>query len=145
MIMLADNLYIGGATDTIEVDQRRIGAILNVAQDLRSGIGWPDFEYMQVGLIDGPGNSVCAYSAAVLALNTLTSKYGTLVFCHEGGRSTAVSIMYMEFLFNRGWDRWVEMLSERAGIDLPVPHKAHRAAFDKMNWKSLRKVVGVEP
>lgn len=145
MIMLTDNLYIGGATDTIEIDQRRIGALLNVAQDLRSEVGWPTFEYMQVGLIDGPGNPDSTYIAAVLALVTLLKRHSVLVCCHEGGRSLAVCIMYMECYFTRGWNAWVELMSERAGIDLPVPNKVHKAAFDKMDWKILRKLAGEKP
>lgn len=144
MIMLTENVYIGAISDAFTADPKQIGAILSVALDLKSKVGWPEFEYMQVGLIDGPGNPIHTYIAAALALATLAKKHKTLVFCHEGGRSLAVSIMYMEFFFKRGWDGWLELLDERTGMELPVPHEAHRAAFDKIDWEALRKLAGVK-
>lgn len=144
--MITDEVYIGGATELDRVDPHKIGAILNVAQDLRCMPvhGWPYFEYMQIGLVDGPGNQVCTYISAVLALRTLTSRNKTLVCCHEGGRSLAVSIMYMELSFKKGWNAWVEVFEEHAGINLPIPNEIHRKAFDKIDWEALRSIIGAK-
>lgn len=144
MIKVADNIWIGNAIDCEAVSLHEISAILNVAQDLQGKRGWPDVEYMQVGLIDGPGNPDSVYPAAVLALTALLKRHTVLVCCHEGSRSLAVVIMYMESLFKRGWGTWVEVLTERVNTDLPVPHKVHKAAFDRINWEALRKLAGVK-
>lgn len=143
MIRLTENgLWIGNSLDSRNIlGVKKLGAILNVAQDLTEAIGWPVVEYMQVGLIDGPGNPLSAYYAAVLALDSLLKRHKTLICCHSGSRSMAVSIMYMEVSFKRGWDDWVEILNEKAGIELPVSHDAHKLAFERMNWRLLAKAV----
>jgi len=93
---------------------------------------------MQVGLIDGPGNPIAAYHAAVLALATLIKRGRALVYCHTGGRSLAVAVMYLNCSAHwRKWEDWMQLLNERIEVDLPVPHDAHRAAFDKINWDNL--------
>ena len=96
MIHLGNDLWIGNAEEKIaEIHAAGIRSLLNVAQDLRGVCGWPDIEYMQVGLIDGPGNPPSAYYAAVGALSALLHRGSVMVFCHGGGRSTAVSVMYV--------------------------------------------------
>lgn len=143
MIRLTDNgLWIGNSADGKNLGVLRVSAILNVAQDLRGTVGWPDVEYMQVGLIDGPGNPLCTYSAAVLALASLLGRRRTLVCCHSGGRSLAVCVMYLETLSRIGWDNRITLLQERVNIELPKPHLAHKAAFEAMNWRVLSKLAG---
>lgn len=137
MISLTDNLWIGNSEDN--AGALDVGGMLNVAQDLRSSnCGWPDIEYMQIGLIDGPGNPISAYHSAVLALITLLSRYNkVLIYCHTGGRSLAVSLIYFNLVFGRGWDAWLLQLQNKIGISLPIPHEAHRQAYNKMNWRLL--------
>lgn len=148
MIKIADTLWIGESADgrAQELVPRRIGACLNVAQDLWGMCGWMHgIEYMQVGLIDGPGNTLDAYYAAVLALSSLLKRRKTLVYCHTGGRSLAVVIMYLGARAGHGWpgdwsatwEGWLELLSRQAGVKLPVVNDVHRQAFDEMNWRLL--------
>lgn len=147
MIKLDDGLWIGAAVgpEYGNLKALGIGAILNSAQDLQSIIGWENgVEYMQVGLIDGPGNPTGLYYAAVLALDTLLKRHkNVLVCCHEGGRSLATAVMYLQATtFTHGWDGWISILRERVDVDLPTPHPAHREAFDKMNWRLLKSALG---
>ena len=142
MIHVAENIWIGDSVVSWrELRSAGIGAVLNVAQDLRGTLGWPNVEYMQVGLVDGPGNPPSAYCAAVLALAALSSRRRTLVCCHTGSRSLAVVLMYLNVSAGRGWDGLVDLLRERVDEDLPVPHEAHIEAFDEMDWKSLANIL----
>lgn len=141
MIRLSDRLWVGDSSVTArEVRTHKIKALLNVAQDLRGEMGWPDTEYMQVGLIDGPGNPIQVYCAAALSLWTLAKRHRTLVFCHTGGRSLAVAVMYMNVAAGHSWDGIMSLLAESVDTELPVPHEAHMAAFDKMDWQLLRRL-----
>lgn len=134
------NLEVWNGVDLGE--EMKISAVLNVAHDLRVLIGWPDVEYMHVGLVDGPGNAPAAYCAAVLALATLVArKHRVLVCCHTGGRSVAAAMMYLNVGVGRGWDDLLELLRERVDVRLPVPHAAHRAAFSRMNWRVLANMI----
>lgn len=141
MIRLSDRLWIGNSGVTPrEVRAQRITSLLNVAQDLRGEMGWPDIEYTQVGLIDGPGNPLSAYYAAALSLWTILKKRRTLVFCHTGSRSLAVAIMCMNITAGHSWDGIMSLLSESVDVELPTPHEEHRTAFEKMDWDILREL-----
>lgn len=146
MIKLNDGLWVGIAVGPGYGNLKALGisAILNAAQDLQSVIGWDNgIEYMQVGLIDGPGNPTSSYYAAVLALATLLKRHkNVLVCCHEGGRSLAVALMYLQTTYPHGWDRWVAKLCEQSDINLPKPHNAHKEAFEKINWLLLKNAIG---
>jgi hypothetical protein len=145
MIRLTDNLWIGDSADEERADlaAAKIGVVLNVAQDLHGTRGWLyGIEYAQVGLIDGPGNPLAAYHAAVLALAVLLKRGRVLLCCHTGGRALAVAIMYLHLTSGRGWDSWLASLRERVDSDLPELHEAHRAAFDRMNWQLLTSAMG---
>ena len=146
MIPLTDRLYIGDSGDEERADlaSLRIGAVLNVAQDLQGTRGWKcGVEYMQVGLIDGPGNPPAAYYSAVLALTALLNRSRVLVCCHTGGRALAVAIMYLNAnAQSQDWERWLEILRERVDVGLPVPHDAHRREFNRMNWRLLARFIG---
>jgi len=134
VIRLTETIWIGDSSDS----SLRFDAVLNVAQDLRGACGWPDVEYMQVGLIDGPGNPPSAYCAAVLALEALLSRHTrVLVCCHTRARSLAVVMMYLNIGSEYGWDGLLELLRERVDVDLPVPHEAHRKMFDQIDWQLL--------
>lgn len=143
MIKLTDNLWVGNSSSTTVANTPllNIGAVLNVACDLRGEYGWPDIEYAQVGLIDGPGNPPCAYAAAALTLAMLLDRHNVLVYCHTGSRAVAVALMYLNMVSNHGWDEWYTLLCERAGIDLPIPHPAHKTVFDGIDWKTVGEGV----
>lgn len=145
MIRLNDHIWIGGSGDEkqSELHPSGISAILNVAQDLEATRGWSnEIEYMQVGLLDGPGNPAVSYCAAILALHTLLQRHrGILVCCHEGGRSLAIVLMYMHATSGRDWDDCLALLAERVNVDLPVPNDIHRDALDKLPWKLLKGML----
>ena len=142
MIQLTSKLWVGSSKDELMVGATRVRCSLNVAQDLKSNWGWPDgMDHMQVGLIDGPGNLLAAYGAAVLALAGLQDRGGTLVFCHTGGRAMAVALMYLNLQAGRTWDDWLGILKERLDAGLPSVHAAHVEAFGRINWKALGKLV----
>ena len=142
MIRLTEQLWIGDSADGRNLEALGITAILNVAHDLRSFAGWPEVEYAQVGLIDGPGNLPAAYHATILTLISLLGRHKqVLVCCHTGSRSMAVALMYLNLTFARGWDSWLDVLNEYVDLNLPEPHAAHRIAFDAIQWESLRGIV----
>lgn len=146
MIQVAEKIWIGNsATRWRDYRNLRIKGVLNVAQDLRGIVGWPDVEYMQVGLIDGPGNLISTYCAAVLSLAALVRHHRTLVFCHTGSRSMAVAAMYLNESAGRNWDDLMMLLGERVDEELPKPHPAHHEAFDRMNWSLLRTLMAKQP
>jgi len=147
MIRLTDTLWIGDSTDeqTANLGIAGIGAILNVAQDLQATRGWKNgVEYMQVGLIDGPGNPLTAYYAAVLALTSILNNGSVLVCCHTGGRALAVAMMYLNATVDRSWNDWLRLLSERTDVELESPNDAHKEAFECVNWRWLVRMVGQE-
>ena len=143
---MTDDLWIGDSGDESHADLGfwKVRAILNVAQDMPPTRGWPDVEYSHVGLIDGPGNSLAAYHAAVLVLEALLKRGRTLVCCHTGGRALAVALMHLHLTGGRGWDERLALLRERADRDLLDPHEAHKTAFNKMNWRLLASATGIE-
>jgi protein-tyrosine phosphatase len=137
-----ENLWVGNSQDeeTAEVDM-----ILNVARDLRPTRGYPKVEYCHVGLVDGPGNPMTAYCAAILALATLkqvcASNWRILVCCHEGkSRSLAVAVMYLALMGGRSWDEQMTILRERIE-DVPTPHEAHKDMFNLMDRLAMLDVL----
>lgn len=136
MIRIAENLWVG---NSIDGELAEVRAVLNVARDLRIKRGWPSIEYAQVGLVDGPGNSLSSYVAAVLTLVAMmkTGK-DVLVHCHEGkSRSVAVALMYLCLVGGQDWDTRLAGIREHVDVDVPDPHPAHREAFDKIQWGIL--------
>ena len=144
MIRLTDDIWIGDSADeqVADVESSSILAILNVAQDMHSTRGWRDgVESAHAGLIDGPGNTLSAYYAAVLMLHSLVERRRVLVCCHSGGRALAVTAMYMNLTADRDWDELISVLRERVDPELPEVNPAHRGAFDEMNWGLLRGMI----
>lgn len=143
--VISPNLWVGNSHDEqcAELADLGIGAVLNVARDMQLSRQWgaKSMECMQVGLVDGPGNPLTAYCAAVLALASLVDRHGTLVCCHTGSRSLAVAVMYARFVGDCEWDAYLEFLRERVDADVPAPHPAHRKAFDTIDWKILRVIM----
>ena len=157
MIEITERIWIGVAKDEREVDLAKLGiaAILNVAQDMQGTRGWAwRFEAAHVGLIDGPGNPLFAYSAAILTLHLLLDRHEkVLVFCHNGGRSLAVALMYL--IIRKGktsshptffnywvtWDAMLEEISILANGPLPRINAAHKEAFEKLSLSLLEGLI----
>ncbi len=150
MTEVAKNLWIGHSDDEKWVVRHRppINGVLVVAHDMVPTNDWRDkIEYMHVGIIDGPGNPLSAYHAAVLALMTLVKRRDDnriLVCAHDGGRALAVVIMYLYLLGEcPSWDECLARLrANSAGI--PKIHDAHRRAFFLMDWGMLTRVLNGE-
>lgn len=142
MIRVLDKLMVGSSTDERGVV---VDVIVNVAKDLKPTRGWPEAAYYHIGLVDGPGNDISLYLSAVFALNSvLNSGRSILVSCHEGkSRSMSVAIMYIHLVSGRGWNDIVDTICERNECAIPEPHKAHREAFDSIDWDLARKLVGL--
>ena len=145
-------IWLGDSSDAEHADLRAagIGAILNVAHDLQGRRGWHDgIEYAQCGLVDGPGNTMASYHAAILKLAALvTGGRKTLCHCHEGkSQSVAVVVCVLHLLEGRrGWDHWRKVVVEKvaaSGREIPddKPHPEHRAAFNRLNWRLLASVM----
>ncbi len=131
-----------------------VSGVLNVAHDLvlPERIQY-QVECMQVGLVDGPGNLLSSYCAAVLALSALLDRHDKVIVCCHKGESRSVSVVLMHLSvtngrgfawpgdWEAGWDGWMTYLRLRSGTDLPEPHKAHKEAFEKMDWHSLTKLL----
>lgn len=122
-------IWIG---DSVAEAKIHINAILNVAHDLKPTRGWSAVEYMHVGLIDGPGNEVTAYCAAVLALHAMLKKHNVLICCHSGGRALAVALMYLCATTERSWENWLIAIQERIDTGLPEVNPVHRDKFSKV-------------
>jgi len=145
VIQITENIWIGDSHDEEHADLSASGicAVLNVAQDMQPTRGWDSgVDYMQVGLVDGPGNPQSAYYSAILALSALVERRRrVLVACHTGERSMAVAVMYLNTISGRPWDDWFRLLEERID-ELPVPNRyAHREAFERINWPLLVKII----
>lgn len=150
MIKVYDNIWIGNSNDERRISRLSptINCVLVAANDLIPFNNYKkDIEYMQVGLIDGPGNPLAAYHAAVLALLVLTKRHlgeaRVLVCDHDGGRSLAITVMYL-YLFGLApsWDECIERLGR--GQKLPDVNPAHRNAFFEMDWGMMTRVLDKE-
>ena len=149
MTKITEMIWLGNSHDAEHADLNAngIGAILNVAHDLEGKRGWRDgVEYAQCGLVDGPGNTMASYHAAVLKLAALVrGGRRTLVHCHKGqSRSPAVVIMYLNLEQKLGWDHWRNVIAElRSEVNEgeEFPHEEHKRAFNKLNWRLLSSVL----
>lgn len=138
MIRINDRIWIGNSADECGADLEllNIGVILNVARDLRNSRGFVcGTEYVQVGLVDGPGNPDEAYCAAVLALSAILRYHDkVLVCCHSMSRSLAVVVMYLSGVSDIPWDYTLTIIGERVDEELPEIHNAHKDAFVRIKW-----------
>lgn len=153
MICLNEKILVGVSDDGYLKDDPDVDAVLNVAHDLAGKVSWPCVEYAQVGLIDGPGNEVVTYCAALLALISLSRHYSrVLVYDHSGSRALAVVIMYaaltegkvaerVDFMRRRSWDEILLDLSSRAGKRLVEPNPEHRKAFYDLPFGILEALL----
>lgn len=154
MIAIDDKVWVGDSDDGHLADNDEISAVLNTAQDLSGRLCWPQVEYSQVGLVDGPGNEVVNYCSAILALVSLTRRHDAiLVYDHNGSRALAVGVMYLsltegkvmervDFLRRRCWDELIHSLEEAYKAPLPVKaHIAHIKAFNKIPFSVLEALL----
>lgn len=158
MILLSDKLSLGNSSDEENAHKiTGVTAILNVAVDMPRVQDSEDIEYAHVGLIDGPGNVIAAYSAAVLTLSMLLKRHENshvLVCCHDGySRSLAVVLIYMILKAGRisshptfpnywvSWDKAIEQVRIITGEDFAEPHSAHRDMFEKLPLGILEQLL----
>jgi hypothetical protein len=158
MIRLTDSLYIGGAMTIKEFQSVGATAILNVAYDMAPGEQlerwkrWPDVEYTQVGLINGPGNEVSGYYAAVLALSWLLNRHEiVVVYDHQGELALVVAAMYLNVSEGKlrpsitdwsYWPTWNERMAMFKCTELPNVHEEHKKAFNRMSFGMLEALLG---
>lgn len=126
LLNVTNGLWIGDSAAAEHVDMS-VGAVFNVAHDLEVDCD------CRVGLIDGPGNEVEMYCAAVYALHALRKKGSdVLVCCHSGSRSLAVCVMYVSLLNGCSWDRTMAILCERLDTQLPNVHPVHSFVLEEV-------------
>lgn len=125
LVNVFEGVWIGDSSAAKDVDGF---PVLNVAHDLHATRAT-----MHVGLIDGPGNEVSAYAAAVCALHALRQKHNVLVCCHTGSRALAVSVMYTCILTGQTWDNVLKMLLERIDTWLPELNEVHRHTLKEVS------------
>ncbi len=172
MIRLTQSLWIGDSAaykgswgPDGQFFRTGLPAVLNVACDL-SHLGnsqdddhWlrvldaDGAEYAHVGLINGPGNELSDYCAAILHLRTLLRRHDiVLVYDHEGGTALAVAMMYLNLMGGKfrpnplSWSHWLtwdERLTELGcpTNTLPTPHAAHVEAFGRIPYGVLEALL----
>jgi hypothetical protein len=137
MLKVSDDIYTG---DSYDEQTARICTVLNVASDLAPTRDTDT--YYHIGLVDGPGNPLSMYCAAVLTLDALRRKGDVLVCDHTGKSiSMAIVIMWTRLNIARTWDQLLLMLEERFCCELPEPHEAHKYAFNKIDWVAMEKLL----
>jgi protein-tyrosine phosphatase len=99
---ITDKLFIGDSGDAKNLDHLQevpINGVLNVAFDLdvKEDYYHRGISAHKVGLIDGPGNKIGDYYAAVLKLDSLLkTKNQVMIHCHAGvSRSPFVTAVWM--------------------------------------------------
>lgn len=157
MIQLSTGLWVGTHDDerSPNVEAVKIKAVLNVAQDMAGNRHWPDMEYTQVGLVDGPGNLVCAYISALLCTVNLIERHGRiLIYDHDGTRAIVVGMCYLNLTQGQhrnsptSWgywptfdQRWDIILKRKDVVVGGKPDKAHIEAFDRIPWGLLTALI----
>lgn len=153
MIEITPHLWIGSSGDAEHANLSEVGitALLNVAHDLEGKRGHSDgLLYAQCGLMDGPGNVIAVYHAAVLMLSVLRNKTSrdegrkVLVYDHNGSsNAVAAVIMYLHVTRRMGWEYWLKIIAEKFAIPVEDArvNSAHRDAFNRINWRLLSSVI----
>lgn len=102
MDYIDSNIFLGNASDAMNIDGLRkenIKTVFNVAIDLhhQPPIQQRDISFLKIGLIDGPGNSLSTFAAAVSALSSVQKlQQNILIHCHEGvSRSPTVLAAFL--------------------------------------------------
>lgn len=145
MIQVTDRIFVGNSHDEKHAQLKEDSAVLNVAFDKAATRGWgTGIEYAQVGLVDGPGNELGNYVAAVLSLSFLLKRRkDVLVCCHKGqSRSVAVVMMYLHLVNGQDWATLLERIKKLGTkLQVPNPHEAHRFAFESIDWDIVRRYL----
>jgi protein-tyrosine phosphatase len=117
MTQITERIFIGDADDQ---PFSQLSAVLNVATDLRVRV-WQEAEYVQVGLIDGPGNLPGAILAAVLMLNQLLQRHKqVIVICHGGrGRSGLIVALYLCTRFDAKFESTLDIVRQNRPEAMP--------------------------
>lgn len=159
---MTDNLWAGDNYDAEHETKnlKWLKCMLNVSSDMHIKRIVDGITYAQCGLIDGPGNLLAAYHAAVLMLHNLLSKGPTMVVDPEGTtRPVVIAIMYLHLTQRMGWDHWLGIIREKYkkgftrtviedGIEKNIQissacalSDAHKSAFNRTNWRLLSTVT----
>ena len=147
MIKITDKIWLGSSHDAEHADLKpdKITAILSCVHDLEGKRGWTDgVEFAQCGLVDGPGNTMAAYHAAVLRLAAFVlGGRKTLVHDHHGmSQAVFAVICVLQLLEGRmGWDHWLNVIKDKQAILDGNPHEEHCKAFNRLNWRLLSSVL----
>ena len=159
IIRITELIWLGDSYDALNANLKENGitAVVNCAVDLNlerwsnllcvEGFRIPHFvdgvEYVQIGLVDGPGNAMAVYHAVLLKLcSLLMSKKSVLVHDHEmDSRASAVVIMALHALHRRGWDHWLGVIRGKTDNPDLMPHPEHRRAFNRINWRLISSVL----
>ena len=139
-------IIAGDSDDSYSFVKMQVGGVLNVSHDLCGfkECNYPEIEYMQVGLIDGPGNEVIGYCSAILSLVVLARRHKLVgVYNHGGGMAFAVSAMYLNLVSGKfradstkwsHWMTWNERIKEIGEIPTFDIHTVHIEAFSKIPY-----------
>lgn len=147
--IVKDAIWIGNydAEKWVTRHSPAFDAVLVVAHDMVPTNDWKTgLEYMHVGIVDGPGNPLAVYHAAVLALVGLMKRHKRVLVCdHVGSRALVVCIMYL-YLLGDGpsWDEHLERLTKQHGKDMLPINTIHRKAFFTMDWSMMTRVLTSE-
>ena len=151
IIRVTDLVWIGessdldpGAEDRIHPAFQGIKVVFNCAADLDTHNLFGDVvEYVHLGLVDGPGNTMADYHAALLKLcGILCKKQRVMVHDHEiGSRTVALVIMALHAMYRRGWDYWLGIIREKTNKSDLTPHLEHRKAFNRVNWRLVSSIL----
>lgn len=138
MDAITSKIWLGNSADAAnarKLKEAGVTAILNCAFDLAPRLHWPDFVCAHCGLVDGPGNDIYVYRAAVNQLKALLAGgHKVLVHCHKGeSRSATIVMMYLEGQEPMGWDHWLEFLRSKRHIPPHNPHVAHKEAWNQLH------------
>lgn len=153
MIRVADNLWVGGSTAPKNAPAVGAAAVLCVANDMRDNNDVFAIEYDQVGLVDGPGNEVTDYCAAMFCLKAMLRRHeAALVYDHDGRRAMVVAAMYLNLVGGQvrpdpmswsHWPTWIERITiistycrdnEVVRLIASKIDQAHVDIFNKMPW-----------
>lgn len=148
MHKITDKIFLGDSAAAGDLDYLQeigIDGVLNVAFDLdmRENYYYRGIRAHKVGLIDGPGNKIGDYYAAVLKLDSLLKTQNqVLVHCHAGvSRSPFIVSLYLLATKQVEGDLWHAInfvASKRPCVD---PAGGLQRDFKLIDMELLRKLM----